>query len=331
MARSGNAITISGNVCLSSNAGVTLPNGTYDQRPANPANGTIRFNTSNNWLEYYYDSNWYTITGSIPYFIDVLVVGGGGGGGYDVGGGGGAGGLVFLSNISTYGCSCTYSITIGAGGAGSSSLSSSAAPNGANTCFGSFVALGGGGGGNYNGANPTATGAPGGSGGGGTGWTYATSGGAGTQTTDTNINLLSRICGYGNPGGNSTAGSQYTGGGGGGAGGIGTAGINSNSTFVAGGLGKYYTITGANLMYSCGGRGGGDLWTGSAAGSSNTGNGGDGAGQSTFGVPGGGGGPGGSGIVILRYIGTQRGTGGTVTSANGYTIHTFTSSGTYTA
>jgi hypothetical protein len=35
--------------------------------------------------------------------------------------------------------------------------------------------------------------------------------------------------------------------------------------------------------------------------------------------------------VIIRYAGSQRGTGGTVTSAGGYTIHTFTSSGTYTA
>jgi hypothetical protein len=43
------------------------------------------------------------------------------------------------------------------------------------------------------------------------------------------------------------------------------------------------------------------------------------------------GGNGGSGIVILRYLGAQRGTGGTVTSAGGYTIHTFTSSGTFTA
>jgi hypothetical protein len=40
---------------------------------------------------------------------------------------------------------------------------------------------------------------------------------------------------------------------------------------------------------------------------------------------------GGSGVVIIRYLGSQRGTGGTVTSAGGYTIHTFTSSGTYTA
>lgn len=40
---------------------------------------------------------------------------------------------------------------------------------------------------------------------------------------------------------------------------------------------------------------------------------------------------GGSGIIMLRYSGPQRGSGGTVTSANGYTIHTFTSSGTFTA
>ena len=43
------------------------------------------------------------------------------------------------------------------------------------------------------------------------------------------------------------------------------------------------------------------------------------------------GGNGGSGIVILRYPGPQRGTGGTITSAGGYTIHTFTGDGTFTA
>jgi hypothetical protein len=43
------------------------------------------------------------------------------------------------------------------------------------------------------------------------------------------------------------------------------------------------------------------------------------------------GGSGGSGIAIIRYLGAQRGTGGTVTSAGGYTYHTFTSSGTYVA
>jgi hypothetical protein len=33
--------------------------------------------------------------------------------------------------------------------------------------------------------------------------------------------------------------------------------------------------------------------------------------------------------VILRYLGTQRGSGGTVVSSGGYTYHTFTSSGTF--
>jgi hypothetical protein len=41
---------------------------------------------------------------------------------------------------------------------------------------------------------------------------------------------------------------------------------------------------------------------------------------------------GGSGVVIIRYLSSvQRGTGGTVTSSGGYYIHTFTTSGTFTA
>jgi hypothetical protein len=60
----------------------------------------------------------------------------------------------------------------------------------------------------------------------------------------------------------------------------------------------------------------------------NRGGGGGGAGGSnTLRV----GGDGGSGIVIIRYAGAQKGTGGTVTSSGGFTIHTFTTSGTYTA
>jgi hypothetical protein len=43
------------------------------------------------------------------------------------------------------------------------------------------------------------------------------------------------------------------------------------------------------------------------------------------------GGAGGSGVVIIRYSGSTRGTGGTITSSGGYTYHTFTTSGTYTA
>jgi hypothetical protein len=36
-------------------------------------------------------------------------------------------------------------------------------------------------------------------------------------------------------------------------------------------------------------------------------------------------------VVIVKYLGAQRGTGGTITSVGGYTYHTFTLSGTYSA
>jgi hypothetical protein len=39
---------------------------------------------------------------------------------------------------------------------------------------------------------------------------------------------------------------------------------------------------------------------------------------------------GGSGVVIIRYAGAQVGTGGTVTTVGSDTVHTFTSTGTFT-
>jgi hypothetical protein len=39
---------------------------------------------------------------------------------------------------------------------------------------------------------------------------------------------------------------------------------------------------------------------------------------------------GGSGIVIIRYRGAARATGGTITTVGLDTVHTFTSSGTFT-
>jgi hypothetical protein len=62
------------------------------------------------------------------------------------------------------------------------------------------------------------------------------------------------------------------------------------------------------------------------AGTANTGGGG-GAGGSTTPI----GRAGGSGIVLIRYAGAQRAIGGIVTSFNGFTIHAFTSSETFTA
>jgi hypothetical protein len=43
------------------------------------------------------------------------------------------------------------------------------------------------------------------------------------------------------------------------------------------------------------------------------------------------GGAGGSGLVIIRYLGPQRASGGTITQTGGFTIHTFTTSGTFIA
>jgi hypothetical protein len=34
--------------------------------------------------------------------------------------------------------------------------------------------------------------------------------------------------------------------------------------------------------------------------------------------------------VVIRYSGSQRGSGGTITSTGGYTYHAFTGSGTFT-
>ena len=62
----------------------------------------------------------------------------------------------------------------------------------------------------------------------------------------------------------------------------------------------------------------------STSGSANTGGGGGGY---LFNAQGGG--SGGSGIVIIRYKGPQKATGGTVTTVGTETVHTFTSSGTF--
>jgi hypothetical protein len=62
------------------------------------------------------------------------------------------------------------------------------------------------------------------------------------------------------------------------------------------------------------------------AGSTNTG--GGGGGNRSGGA---GGANGGSGIVIIRYSGSQGATGGTVTTSGANTIHTFTGDGTFTS
>jgi len=311
---------------------LTIPVGTTAERPGTPAAGMMRFNTTTGNPEWYNATytTWVNFADSAPYAIDYLVVAGGGGGGgtyssggYVGGGGGGAGGYIATTYTAAGGTA--YTVTVGAGGAGgSSSGSPTNGSQGTSSVFSSSTAIGGGGGGN--GSN-TFNGGSGGSGGGGSG--YSGLGGAGTS-------------GQGNSGGNGQSGGNYPAGGGGGAA---AAGGNATTSVAGSGgnglnwqsLGTYYAGGGGGGLYNTtsnfgtGGAGGGGNGAGTGSlgsnATANTGGGGGGAGMNSSGTNG----NGGSGIVIIRYSGAQRGTGGTVTSAGGYTYHTFTSSGTYTA
>jgi hypothetical protein len=232
------------------------------------------------------------------YEADIVLAAGGGGAGYYSGGyanaSGGAGGLVYTTgNQFNVISGETYTVTIGAGG-------SSSGGNGTNSTLVNanytVTSVGGGGGGDdYIGFN-SSVGNAGGSGGGGG---FSGGGGASNQVSTVGY-------GHGNAGG---AFVSNAGGGGGGAGGVGTS--------SAGGPG----ITWLNgNTYSAGG------FSGTSPGTANTGNGGNGRGTAGQGA----GGAGGSGVFVIRYAGPQRGSGGTITSVDGYTYHTFTTSGTFT-
>ncbi|MFN6017299.1 MAG: glycine-rich domain-containing protein [Verrucomicrobiota bacterium] len=272
------------------------------------------------------------LTIGLGFEVEYLLIGGGGAGGstvtgddgVDGTGGGGAGGFVegtvSLANQS-------YGISVGAGGSGAT-RGVVRGENGGNTTFSTFTATGGGGGGGYG-----LTGNTGGSGGGG-GGRQNTAGGSATS-------------GQGFAGGNAQSGNtmgQASGGGGGGAGGAGQAG-DTVENGGDGGIGKTSTITGQSVYYAGGGGGAGIASNGDSQGQGGLGGGGNasrtgngGAGTNGLGGGGGGvgdygaGGNGGSGIVVVRYKGASAGTGGTITtgtnSAAGYTLHTFTNTGT---
>jgi len=330
-------------ILTSSTGYFDLPAGTTAQRPGSPVTGMLRYNTTLSYPEYYDGTNWVTI--SAPYPIDYLVVAGGGGGGADLSGGGGAGG--YLASTISFSPTLAYTITIGAGGAGGTApreSSSSYGKDGVNSSVSgaglSIIATGGGGGGTYYSGNGSfETGRNGGSGGGGGAGITSTTGAAGVGTS-----------GQGNNGGQAYGGSPYWGGGGGGAGAVGNNATSSSGgnggnglnwqslgTFYAGGGGGSAYGSGSGTAFGTGGSGGGGAGgygttAGQRDGISGTANrGGGGGGGSWTGSQPANGGAGGSGIVILRYPGAQKGTGGTVTSAGGYTYHTFTSSGTFTA
>jgi hypothetical protein len=286
---------------------------TVIEKTPNAINGTLsNFNKTGTF------SNFIHGRGEIP--IELLIVAGGGGGGGDAAGGGGGGGVIYKTDYAINAPSST-TVTVGAGGLAGVGTNSILATNGNDSYFGILRAIGGGAGGRYN-NNP---GSLGGSGGGGA-YTGAL-GGAATVN-------------QGFSGG--IAGSS----GGGGGGGAGGAGISGQSGGI-GGIGALYSISGSPTYYA-GGGGGGRFAVG-AEGLNNGGLGGGGRGAGSCGSNpavsgtdftggGGGGAPagcqsngakGGTGIVIVRYYGAPRATGGTITQLNGYTIHTFTSSGNF--
>lgn len=244
--------------------------GTTAQRPASPATGATRFNTTTNVLEYYTGSYWARIdnlveassTGSIvsdiedegvPYRVHIfrgsgtftptyggqveyLIVAGGGGGGAWVGGGGGGGGVLKGTTTVT---PQTYTITVGAGGTREYNPGSyTGMPRGTNgensSAFG-LTAIGGGRGGSWSSFAP----GDGGSGG-GSGYNQQSVG-----TTN-----------QGNAGGVGRADSinGYPTGGGGGAANVGQ--VWSATKSGDGGIGIISTITGIPTYYAGGGGGG---------------------------------------------------------------------------
>lgn len=265
-------------------------------------------------------NNWYA-----PYDVEYLVVGGGGSGSSGGGGGGGVRNATTSVTVNT-----PISVTVGSGGTAPAN-GGIIGNDGGNSSFGEITAAGGGGGGNYN--SPTgANGRNGGSGGGG---------GAGDSGTSNGGNGTAN---QGNNGGTGLGGSAWVDRGGGGGGGATVAGGNA-SAGVGGNGGNGFTsaISGSSVTYGGGGGGHGQN-TGGTGGTGGGGNGANGANNASSGTAntgGGGGGArtdsqpgnGGSGIVIVRYKTSdapRQATGGTITTVGDYTIHTFTSSGTFT-
>lgn len=260
---------------------------------------------------------------------EYLISAGGGGGGRghatNYTGGGGAGGFRtgnFSANLATL-----ITVTVGAGGtAGTSTtggpggiseldtmasgLPTSGMPgdtvgNVYNYRYGLACIGGGGGAGGTN-----TTGVDGGSGGGSAnnnvtgGWAYANT----SSPYSTGVRWW--------PAQGYNGGIQA--GGGGGAGGVGQSGPKVGGT-GAGGIGLSSSISGSAVTYSTGGS-----YIGSAAGTTNRGNGGAGANTVIAN-----GGAGGSGVVIVKYLTSDKyGLGGVKTTDGLYTVHTFTTSST---
>jgi hypothetical protein len=254
----------------------------------------------------------------LTYTIEYLIIGGGGGAGGNNGAGGGAGGYrCSVFGESSGGGSIAeppltviplteFNVIVGAGGP----ANESGTGMGGISQLGNLFASGGGGGGS-GGTNAT-NGGPGGSGGGAAAfrnWSPRT-GGIGTAN-------------QGFSGGNAeSSGNNQRSSGGGGAGGAGGISPAENVGGI-GGVGLSSNIDGTNTIRAVGGSGYLPIGTSPGVGTLNSGSGGS--------YHTGGNLQGESGIVIIRYLGIQQGTGGIVTTVGNYTVHTFKSSGIFIA
>lgn len=217
--------------------------------------------------------------------VEYLVVGGGGGGGngYDTGGGGGGAGGMVLSGTIGVTPGNSYTLTVGAGGnGGADTRANNNGTAGSNSVFSTITALGG----DLGNGSRTVQ--------------IAAGQGGSAQISDTTAPT------GGDGGVNGSSAVQGSGGGGGGAGGNGSNG--SPGVGGAGGAGVSSSLSGSSVTYGRGGAGarGNFNTTEGANGAANTGNGGGGGGAASSNS--GGGGNGGSGIVILKYTISARGT-----------------------
>ena len=257
-----------------------------------------------------------------PYDAQILIIAGGGAAPYIWAGGGGAGGVRSI-DVSEVPLGVNWSIVVGAGGAAGKSTSPghSGSQSYVDYVTDTYYTAGGGGGQqgpNSGGAASSTPSGQGNAGGIGPGqfvigpYAYTSAGGGGGKGASGGHGTANK----GGNGGNGEAwldGTTRAGGGGGGHGQYPGGGSGGDGGSGGGGNGGNYNNYNGSFVNP-------------NAGGTNTGGGGGGTGdQPNNGTRR----AGGSGIVIIRYEGGQIGTGGTITSAGGYTYHTFTSSGTY--
>jgi len=231
--------------------------------------------------------------GSSGLQFDYLVVGAGGAGGGALGGSTGKGGGGGAGQVKSgkLEFSSGTALAITVGAPGVGQVNDNGAPGGLSALGDVVTALGGG----Y-GAAPLNHGGGGGNGGGG----GSTNGGASAGGLGVDFNGAAGGIGHG--------------GGGGGAGGVSPDGTH-------GGPGVAKTISGSAVTYGVGG---------GANSATTAGSGGDGAVHSDTVGDDRAGASGIRGVVIIRYAGTARATGGVITTVAGDTVHTFTASGVFT-